>query len=215
MTPVRIMFPLVTKVSESPTRMRDDQTGKALYFEANLRGNSTVGRGQRRRKRSSRPAKRSRRWKAPRVRSNRVAFASGSARRPFKACRCSSGLGQARRVDSPARLRKELGGTRVPNGRCSWPFSRPRMVSTGDRRCLGQSAWGKSTSASEAEVGVGRTRERSQQPLSCVSSAGAVCKDGATRCAMIFHRNPQWGLKRSRLCSWVLSIVEVDEQHVA
>jgi hypothetical protein len=45
---------------------------------------------------------------------------------------------------------------RFPSGRRSQSFSRMRAVSVSDRRCLGRTAWGKSTSATEVEVGVER-----------------------------------------------------------
>jgi hypothetical protein len=71
--------------------VRANRTGEAPYLEVGRGGDLAGGRGWQRWKRSCRPAKRSRGWKAPRARSNAAAFASGSGRRPFKASRVPSG----------------------------------------------------------------------------------------------------------------------------
>lgn len=41
-----------------------------------------------------------------------------------------------------------------PASRCERSSSRARVISAGDRRCLGRSVWGKSTLAQEVNVGV-------------------------------------------------------------
>jgi hypothetical protein len=94
-------------------------------------------------------------------------------------------------------------------------FFQPQKVSTGDRRCLGRTAWGKSLSTKEVDRGVLVARERGSQPLSCESPAG--CAPSGTRLPPRGGSPPYAaeGLERLRLCLWIRSIAEVDERHVA
>jgi hypothetical protein len=114
------------------------------------------GRGPRR------PTKGSRRWKAPRVRSTTVAFASGGGRRPYRACRSHLCWRLAWRADSTklardsalCHERQERPDIRPAALRVR--FSRLRRVSASDMRCLSRSGWGKSVSAAEADTGVAK-----------------------------------------------------------
>jgi len=64
--------------------VRDDQSNKTLYLEASNEGDFNAGRDQGQWKHGLRSVKRSRRWKAPRVSSRAVTFASDRWRQPFK-----------------------------------------------------------------------------------------------------------------------------------
>jgi hypothetical protein len=72
--------------------VRADRAGEVPYFEAGREGDLAGSRGWWRWKHSCWPVKRSKGWKAPRVRSSAAAFASGSRRRPCKASRAPSGV---------------------------------------------------------------------------------------------------------------------------
>lgn len=113
---VKVRTPGVTKVSGPPNQCRDDQAGAASYSEVVQRGRPRqwharacwcVRPGSAAATSGCWLAKGSREWKAPRVRSSIVAFASGGRRRPYKArhrAKGSSGPAgrwRARRNDSP------------------------------------------------------------------------------------------------------------------
>jgi hypothetical protein len=172
-------------------------------------------------------SRRSRGWKAPRVRPTVTAFASLDRRRPYKA-RDVSAL-RARRASSPVTAPwvvtfKVLGEAKL--GACGrrasvWSpvvaHSTRRPVLVSDRGCLRQDRLGKSRSGvTDVAAVVASFASRGARTLGCTNSAGDVLQERHhPPCGSSLPQQKRRGFGGSGSCLGVHTIAEVDGRHVA